>query len=247
MAITYTFERLLTIAADAVGLARENLTAAETARLGEIVNEVGTALALKRHWLHLVADATLPVVSTDTYVLLPANFLRFNVDSEITYAPGQAFGVLRKVGMEQIRAMRMPGAVSGNPRVCALGSSVDSGDNRGRRRLELWPDSDGTYSLRTSYYRLPATMSVSTDTPDFPVALMPAYRTLVQIGAKEEFDQAVPDDWAARAERQIFDAAAALGAEARFDTTGLCDVVSGEDDLAPGLVRELDVSGLELL
>jgi hypothetical protein len=48
MAIAYTFERLLTIAADAVGLARENLTAAETARLGEIVNEVGTALALKK-------------------------------------------------------------------------------------------------------------------------------------------------------------------------------------------------------
>ena len=247
MALSYTYDRLLDIAAEAVGLARENLSAAELVRLGEVVNEACSRIAIKRTWLHLVKDLTLALVANDTYVLLPADFLRFHVDSEITYAPGQAYGRVRIVDMSVIRGARMPGTISGAPNIAALGSSESSGADRGRRRLEFFPTSDGTYSWKSSYYRLPATMSETTDTPDFPVILHPAVRLEVQIGAKEEWNQAVPGEWIGRSEQCIAEAAAALGNEARMDSAGLCTVVGGDIGAESGIVRELDVSGLELL
>lgn len=248
MAVSYTYDRLLDIAADAVGLVRENLTAGELARLGEVVNEACSALALKRHWSHLVKDLTLAIVAGDSYVLLPADFIRFTADAEIVYAPGQAYGRVRVCDdMSVIRGLRMPGNLTGTPRTAAVGSAVSSGSDRGRLRLEFWPNADGTYSWNTSYYRYPATMTETTDTPDFPVILHPVVRVLVQLGAKEEWNQAQPPDWMDRAERLIDEAARALGGPLRQNGAPLCDVVGQQAALESGIVREIDLSNLELL
>lgn len=124
MAYSTTYDRLLTIAAGALGLDRSHLGADERAKLNNIPNQAVADVAAERPWLYLLRSLTLQSVAGLYTYLLPADFAQFWRPGAFNYSKASGFPKLGWTDLVSIRNLRAAADTSGTPEQVTLGETV---------------------------------------------------------------------------------------------------------------------------
>jgi len=119
-----TYDRLLTIAAGAVGKDRARLTDDEAEALNEAPNLALAEIARERVWKHWTANLRLATVVDLPTLLLPSDFDGFTRPDALAFTGGNGFPALTWIEASEIRNMRGVAQVSQFPTRAALGTTV---------------------------------------------------------------------------------------------------------------------------
>jgi hypothetical protein len=199
-----TFGALQLVAARAVGLVPlEQVSSDELGRLRAAVNRAIRDIALARPWPRHRRRLSLALVSGESGAVLPADFQRFERGARLVHGPGSNETVLGLVGRWEIDTLRADGTTSGTPTLYALSETDASGGNAGRRRIEVWPTADGNFTLVGTYRARPTDLVADADAADLDADVDAALDTAVRVRARQEFDQAPPEDWEALLARDL--------------------------------------------
>lgn len=234
MAHQTTYDSLRAAAGVAVG--RPDLSQLEDwerAAIDDAPNVALDRVASAARWPSLITDMTLSVSAGAQYVYLPADWQSFSDQDELGYAAetGQPPLAMRPLGA--LRSLRAAGAATGPPRIAAVGVRDTSGPGQHRYRLELWPTSDGDWTLIGTYQRRPAAMSVGADLPDLPYELHRAVETMTRVAARERFNLEASESLEALAGRLIAEARRTLLVQTPHDGRPLRDVVRRQWGVLP--------------
>lgn len=196
-----TYAELQLVVGRAAGLLDPD--ADELARIQAAAGQALRDVATARRWPYYQASLSLILEAGDSAAVLPADFLSFDRGVWIQFATGSHNDPLGEVPLDTIRAARNAGSVAGVPGVWAWGDTSTEVETFGQRSIELYPDSDGAYSLLASYRRLPVTPTAGADVLDAPEYLADALPVAAKIAAKQEFNESVPEEWEARLQRVL--------------------------------------------
>lgn len=119
-----TYDRLLTIAATALGKDRTRLTDDEAESLNEAPNLALAEIARERNWRHWRTNLRLDTVAELPTLLLPSDFERFTVPDKLAFTGGRGYPHLCWTDAGSIRNLRGLAGTSNFPTQVAFGTTV---------------------------------------------------------------------------------------------------------------------------
>jgi len=126
VAYSTTYDRLLTIAATALGKDRARLTDDEADLVNEAPNLALAEIARERNWKHWQANLRLDTVADLPTLLLPADFDGFTLPDRLAFTGGRGYPHLCWTDAGSIRNRRGLVGTSDFPREVAIGTTVQA-------------------------------------------------------------------------------------------------------------------------